>query len=123
VSYADDFPEPLGPEWVRPAAAPCPNCQCCTKRLCETTKAKPVLQQNCAYEGERSLWNQLMPCPCPRVDWTDEQRNGTACVFCAELVDREDRAKTHLIGMNGGLVASCVPCLNTWRASLTAKEA
>lgn len=28
------FPEPFGPEYVAPEPAPCPNCKCCTARLC-----------------------------------------------------------------------------------------
>jgi hypothetical protein len=36
------FPEPWGPEYVRPAGPPCPDCTCCTKLLCETARERGV---------------------------------------------------------------------------------
>jgi hypothetical protein len=113
--------EPFGPEWVRLGGDPCPNCPCCTKRLCELATSKPTLDQNCAYHGERALWDQLTACPCPRAAWSDAQRVGTACVFCGKPVDRDDIPNRVLIGMNGGLVAACVPCMNAEREALKAR--
>lgn len=105
----DPFFEPFGPEWVRPAGDPCPNCKCCTRRLCETATAAYVLDQNCAYHGERSLWDQLVACPCPRSGWSEAQRDGTACVHCGTPVNRTDPVRFSLINMNGGLIAACKP--------------
>lgn len=123
MRYDNEYcPEPFGPEWVRPAAAPCPNCECCSARLCELAASKRLLEQNCAYHGERSLWDQLIGCPCPRAAWSDAQRDGAACVFCGATVDRDDKDRTVLIGMNMGLVAGCTPCMDTYRASLTSGE-
>lgn len=104
--------DPDGHRWVRPGSPPCPNCQCCSAALCEKARNAYTLDQNCAYHGERSLWDQLTACPCPRAAWSDAQRDGTACVFCGTPVNRTDPARTRLIGMNGGLVAACFsPCV------------
>jgi hypothetical protein len=40
VSYMDEVPFPeFGPEYVRPAGEPCPDCECCSLRLCEKASA------------------------------------------------------------------------------------
>jgi hypothetical protein len=40
VTYDEgDFHEPWGPEYVHPAPASCPNCLCCTARLCQRAAA------------------------------------------------------------------------------------
>ena len=34
------FPEPFGPVYERPPGAPCPDCECCTLRLCHIAAGK-----------------------------------------------------------------------------------
>jgi hypothetical protein len=106
--------DPPGHRWEKPSAEACPNCQCCTRRLCEQTAAKNPLHQNCAYDGERALWDQLLACPCPRAHWTDGQRAGTECIFCGKPAEPA-------VGMNAGLVAACDPCLEAYRAEIVAR--
>ncbi len=55
MSYMDEapFPEPFGPIYERPAPEPCPDCECCSLRLCEKAKAEHT---SCAAQsGEPRL--------------------------------------------------------------------
>lgn len=44
--------------WARPAGAPCPDCECCTDRLCGTAIEKNTA---CHWEGRG---DRLADCPC-----------------------------------------------------------
>ena len=43
------FPEPFGPVYERPPGAPCPDCDCCTLRLCQIAASKDIL---CAHQSD-----------------------------------------------------------------------
>lgn len=62
----DDYcPEPFGPEWVRPGGGPCPNCACCSKRLCQTARAaEHEVMRDCATHAGRADWDIVKDCPC-----------------------------------------------------------
>lgn len=74
MSNDDDyFPEPFGPEYVRPAPAGCPNCRCCTARLCEQAKnvtgfTQPDLAGTqgipCEYVAGHQDRELVRGCPC-----------------------------------------------------------
>lgn len=53
--------EPFGPEWVRPAAAPCANCGCCLASLCELGRATTAACAGCVGDEDRST---VAGCPC-----------------------------------------------------------
>jgi hypothetical protein len=65
------FHEPWGPEYVHPAPVGCPNCPCCTTRLCE--QAKKV------------------------TGFTTPELAGTTGIPCEYLVDARDREVVDLV--------------------------
>jgi hypothetical protein len=63
MSYMDEapFPEPFGPLYERPPAEPCPNCECCSARLCvRATMDGQTCMQIAAPEDRRIVAR----CPC-----------------------------------------------------------
>lgn len=56
------YDEPFGPEYVRPAQAACPNCPCCSARLCEKG-AKSVMQCH-GHVADPALVATVESCPC-----------------------------------------------------------
>jgi hypothetical protein len=77
MSFDDeDFHEPWGPEYVQLAPADCPDCQCCTARLCERAKnvggfTQPELAEAmgipCEFlvdGSDRELVDTVRGCPC-----------------------------------------------------------
>lgn len=68
----DDYPfhEPLGPEYVRPTPADCPNCDCCTARLCKKGNAHPF---GCIGITSGDARTTVAACPC-----SSESTPGTA---------------------------------------------
>ena len=61
MSASDEgwFPEPFGPVYERPPGAPCPDCPCCTSRLCEKAAGKDM---PCSYESDDP--QGVAGCPC-----------------------------------------------------------
>lgn len=59
----DEFPEPFGPEYVAPPSKDCPNCSCCSARLCERGRQSVM---RCAGQRLRddSLMQVVSGCPC-----------------------------------------------------------
>ena len=53
------FPEPFGPIYERPPGAPCPDCECCTLRLCQVAASKDIL---CAHQSDDP--QTVAGCPC-----------------------------------------------------------
>ena len=58
------FPEPFGPVYARPPGADCPDCECCTKALCDKAReAEHWIFRSCAFHsGSPEL---VRGCPCP----------------------------------------------------------
>lgn len=59
---ADDeapFPEPFGTLYVRPPGAPCPDCDCCTLRLCQLAASK---DGPCSHHSDDP--QAVSGCPC-----------------------------------------------------------
>jgi hypothetical protein len=57
----DDFHEPFGPDYVRPAQAPCANCACCSAVLCE--RGRNSVHQ-CAGLTDEQTKQIVSGCPC-----------------------------------------------------------
>ena len=53
------FPEPFGPIYERPPGTPCPACECCSQRLCETAAGKDTICQHMSDDPHR-----VSGCPC-----------------------------------------------------------
>ena len=53
------FPEPFGPIYERPPGAPCPDCECCTLRLCQIAAGKDIL---CSHQSDDP--QAVSGCPC-----------------------------------------------------------
>lgn len=53
--------EPFGPEYVRPAPPPCPNCPCCSAALCQKG-ANSVMQ--CHGHVDPAMVATVSACPC-----------------------------------------------------------
>jgi hypothetical protein len=80
VSYGDDdwgMPEPFGPIYERPAGDPCPDCTCCTARLCEAGRKVVGGCKSAAPTADREI---VRGCPCGRApgtthdQWEQQQR-------------------------------------------------
>lgn len=54
--------EPFSPEYVGPAQAPCPNCPCCSARLCE--KGRNSVAQCLGHVGDSTAVTVVSACPC-----------------------------------------------------------
>lgn len=54
--------EPFGPEYLRPAQAPCPNCPCCSARLCE--KGRNSVMQCHGHVADPETVAVVSACPC-----------------------------------------------------------
>jgi hypothetical protein len=57
--------EPVGDHhsWAIPASEPCPDCECCSRRLCERAREK---NSACHWEATGSDFD-LSKCPCWRT--------------------------------------------------------
>ena len=55
------FPEPFGPIYEPPPAAPCPDCECCTARLCEKAVRFGL---HCAWFAGAADKEITARCPC-----------------------------------------------------------
>ncbi len=53
------FPEPFGPIYEGPPGAPCPDCECCTPRLCQIAASKDT---PCAHQSDDP--QAVSGCPC-----------------------------------------------------------
>jgi hypothetical protein len=53
------FPEPFGPIYERPSGAPCPDCECCTLRLCQLAAGNDL---PCSRQSDDS--QTVAGCPC-----------------------------------------------------------
>ena len=53
------FPEPFGPLYELPPGAPCPECPCCTLRLCQAAAAKDT---PCSHQSDDP--QAVSGCPC-----------------------------------------------------------
>lgn len=78
----DPFPEPFGPEYVRPANPDCPNCPCCTAPLCEKGRTNPL--GGCATYANTDARETVRGCPC-----SAETTPGTAAHRAAEIRARK----------------------------------
>lgn len=56
------YVEPFGPEYVRPAGAPCPDCECCTAALCARGRASVLRCVN--HVDAEELKESVRECPC-----------------------------------------------------------
>lgn len=64
------FYEPFGPVYAAPTGGDCPDCECCTKALCDKARADRLACQH--LSGSPEL---VRGCPCPtRSDTTKENR-------------------------------------------------
>lgn len=57
--------------WARPASPPCPDCECCSARLCTTAKERGMACLQVGDQGPDVM--DLRGCPCaplipPRAD-------------------------------------------------------
>jgi hypothetical protein len=70
VSHDDEVPcpEPFGPIYERPQGAPCPDCDCCTARLCETAESAGLSCVQYAAAGDAEV---DAGCPCTTLDRKD----------------------------------------------------
>jgi len=59
VSGESWFPEPFGPIYERPPGEPCPECECCTLRLCLIAASKDTL---CSHRSDDP--QTVAGCPC-----------------------------------------------------------
>jgi hypothetical protein len=53
------FPEPFGPIYEKPPGAPCPDCECCTLRLCQIAASKDT---PCSHQSDDP--GTVTGCPC-----------------------------------------------------------
>jgi hypothetical protein len=53
--------EPFGPDYEPPAGVPCPNCDCCTARLCQLAATDPL---GACHLLASDCGNALLNCPC-----------------------------------------------------------
>lgn len=95
----DVFPEPLGPEYAEPRQENCPDCPCCSKRLCARGRAS--LHGCTGLVRSDELRQITANCPCAA-----ESTEGTLLWHCARVravlhaenrpltVDVEDMLKT-----------------------------
>ncbi|MER6632275.1 hypothetical protein ABT301_29345 [Streptomyces sp. NPDC000987] len=56
------YNEPFGPMYLRPAQAPCPNCPCCSARLCE--KGRNSIMQCHGHVSDPAMMAAVGACPC-----------------------------------------------------------
>ncbi|MEU9033835.1 hypothetical protein AB0D45_02805 [Streptomyces sp. NPDC048352] len=63
--------ETFGPEYVRPAERDCPNCECCTARLCE--KGATSILECFGHTATEDTRRVVAGCPC-----SSEETSGTA---------------------------------------------
>ncbi|WP_019061780.1 hypothetical protein [Streptomyces prunicolor] len=56
------YDEPFGPEYLRPAQAPCPNCPCCSASLCERGAASAM--QCHGHVSDPESIPTVSACPC-----------------------------------------------------------
>lgn len=61
MTMTTTYGEPFGPLYERPAQAPCPNCPCCSARLCEKG-ARSLLQ--CHGHVDSVSVSIVSACPC-----------------------------------------------------------
>ena len=61
IPVSDPTPPDDHHTWARPAPDGCPNCRCCSKRLCETAKEKGSF---CDFVGAPGGDFDLSECPC-----------------------------------------------------------
>ena len=63
MSYDDEpeFGEPFGADYEAPRSADCPNCGCCTARLCETATGGGV---HCTVRSVGDDVLVVSQCPC-----------------------------------------------------------
>ncbi|MET7695833.1 hypothetical protein ABZT06_49640 [Streptomyces sp. NPDC005483] len=54
--------EPFGPLYLRPVQAPCPNCPCCSERLCE--KGANSVMQCHGHVADSATVAHVSACPC-----------------------------------------------------------
>lgn len=59
----DEFPEPFGPQYVAPPSKDCPNCPCCSARLCERGR-RSVMRCSGQRLRDDSLMQLVSGCPC-----------------------------------------------------------
>lgn len=60
------FHEPFGPVYARPTGAACPDCECCSKALCDTAKAATHWTlQACHHHARYGDYDLVVDCPCP----------------------------------------------------------
>lgn len=53
------FPEPFGPVYEMPPGAPCPECECCTLRLCQSAAGKDTICSHVSSDPQA-----VRGCPC-----------------------------------------------------------
>jgi hypothetical protein len=58
------FSEPFGPIYERPPGVPCPECECCTLRLCQVAARKDT---PCAHQSDDP--QAVAGCPCASTPW------------------------------------------------------
>ncbi|MEV8477853.1 hypothetical protein [Streptomyces sp. NPDC051173] len=71
-------PEPFGPEYLRPASLPCPDCECCTVPLCERGRRSPM--GSCAAFTTDEAQDTVRGCRC-----SAETTPGTAAYEAAQV--------------------------------------
>lgn len=62
-----DFHEPFGPVYVAPTGGDCPDCECCTKALCDHSRRQesPFMRDCQMHSGNPGL---VRGCPCPNAE-------------------------------------------------------
>lgn len=55
------FFEPFGPVYARPVGPDCPDCDCCTKALCDAARDQAV--NSCSAHSNAP--DLVAGCPCP----------------------------------------------------------
>jgi hypothetical protein len=79
VSDDAPFPEPFGPEYVRPANPDCPKCSCCTAALCERGRMSAL---GCVAHAAGGDLAAIGRCPC-----SAETAEGSAAWMAAQVRD------------------------------------
>jgi hypothetical protein len=57
------FAEPFGADYESPPAAPCPDCECCTARLCQKAVTAGL---SCVWFAGAADKEIVSGCPCSR---------------------------------------------------------
>lgn len=85
------FREPWGPEYVRPAPPVCPDCDCCTKALCEVGRTDPWGCIARFGSNNPEIRELVAACPCSAETTPGTEAYRAAQVRAAKRAEGEAR--------------------------------